>query len=1038
MGDQPIKHYDVGIAGVWFGGNYGSVLTYYALRKTVMGMGYTVAMIDRPGFDHYDPEVYEGNHARMFAHEQGYEVLPVPDVKNMAELNQYCDTFMVGSDQLWNYGIARGFGPSFYLGFADETKTLISYATSFGHGTSFTPKGRISAITQYLQRFDSVSVRESEGVRILKEEFGVRGTQVIDPIYLLERTDFDELIDPSDTDGLPEKYLLAYVLGTASDEFFNLDEPMIDFLTRLAQEKGMPLVVLADARKQLPDAAVLSDLKRRLGTPHIYQCRNVSHWLGCIKNCDFMMTDSFHGAGFGLIYERQLLILGNQSRGMSRFYSLGDTFGIRHVLADSIKGLRDKAADNPTVDYENVNRILAMEQERSSAWLRKALESRHVQGTTIDCIKKKECCGCMGCLNACPVDCITMVLDDEGVLYPQIDHERCIHCGKCLKVCPSENIVLDKEEFAELLAAYTAEDVRMISSSGGIFSLVAEKVIADGGVVFGAAFDDDFVLRQTSARTLEELAPLRYSKYIQSQADLTYREAKEALKQGKPVLYVGCPCQIAGLNSYLGKKYDSLITIDLLCHGGPTPYSFAKYLNEVHGGKEVEYVGFRDKDHFGWSTEMTVKYREGEPYREVRGKDIFYRAFLPCLSVRPHCQVCNYSRLPRQGDITLGDFWGVSRYNEALTDGNGTSIVSLNSEAGQRAYAEILPRLAVSEPIDRDYILTHGQPYAKPFKNNPLRYRFQRLLQDVSFQKSLEACATNDFDFMILGMEAASYGAILEYYGLQRAMAEEGLSVIMSYVPRGYRQHDDTPLKYRLTDFANWFYPTVSAHESVGGLKKANEYVHGFVELARSNYSSKVCLYRTGPMNYQRSVADKGGVSPLLLLERKDWQRVIDDAVTPLPGTPYVAVYCKQEAGDLDSIAGDAHAADACADMRVGDWAALMNSAAVIVTDQQDGALVGAALERPTIYIGSDTEALSKAGVRVVAVSREQLGSCASLESLQALAEIPAISGDPARTRQLLARELRTYWHAQKPSLHKKLVKWKRRAKRVAKKILRR
>ena len=175
--------------------------------------------------------------------------------------------------------------------------------------------------------------------------------------------------------------------------------------------------------------------------------------------------------------------------------------------------------------------------------------------------------------------------------------------------------------------------------------------------VCGAAFDEKFELAQTVVYDREGLAKLRGSKYLQSTSKKTYREIKRVLDQGKPALFCGCPCQVAGLYGYLGRDYEKLFTLDLMCHGGPSPMVFQKYLKEVHGGHDITYVGFRDKDYFGWSTEMTVKYADGKIYRKTRDKDLFYRAFLPCLSVRPHCQICKYSRLSRQGDMTLADFW---------------------------------------------------------------------------------------------------------------------------------------------------------------------------------------------------------------------------------------------------------------------------------------------------------------------------------------------------------------------------------------------
>lgn len=398
----------------------------------------------------------------------------------------------------------------------------------------------------------------------------------------------------------------------------------------------------------------------------------------------------------------------------------------------------------------------------------------------IKIVEKKSCCGCGACANRCPVDAIRMEWDEEGFYYPKVDETTCIYCGKCTAACPALNPRSVNEKEPDCYAAYADDEIRAVSSSGGIFTLAAEEVLDQGGVVAGAAFDENFRVAHTIVDNRADLGKLRSSKYVQSTTDFVYREVEKYLKEGRPVLFSGCGCQVGGLYGFLGKDYDNLFTIDLMCHGGPSPKVFQKYLKEVHKGKQVTYVSFRDKDYFGWSTEMTVKYADGGIYRKLRGEDPYYRAFLPCLSVRPHCQICSYSRLPRQGDMTLADFWGVQKYNPAFTDGKGTSILVTNNQKGRDMLEKIRHRLLLLEPVERKYILTHGQPFAKPFRNNAKRDRFMKLIQKFPMEKALECCERDHFDVGIFGgWSGANYGDLLSYYALANTVEDLGYTVLM-------------------------------------------------------------------------------------------------------------------------------------------------------------------------------------------------------------------------------------------------------------------
>ena len=326
-------------------------------------------------------------------------------------------------------------------------------------------------------------------------------------------------------------------------------------------------------------------------------------------------------------------------------------------------------------------------------------------------IIKKDCCGCNACVQRCPKRCITMRADNEGFLYPIVDTTICIDCGICEKVCP----VINKTEPKQPLKVYAAynknEDVRMQSSSGGIFTLLAEKTINKGGVVFGVKFNKDWMPEFGYAETIEEIAPFRGSKYVQAIVGNAYIKAEEFLKSGKHVLFSGTPCQIAGLKHFLRKDYDNLLTVDIICHGVPSPKVWKKYLEETYhkllktkqtyktfttcsSSLEeiscIETINFRSKV-TGWSKySFLLKINctknstdECIIYSQTLHQNTFLRGFIADLYLRPACHNCPCKQGKSHSDITLADFWKIENINKDIDSKNGITAVLINSLKGK-------------------------------------------------------------------------------------------------------------------------------------------------------------------------------------------------------------------------------------------------------------------------------------------------------------------------------------------------------------------
>jgi coenzyme F420-reducing hydrogenase beta subunit len=312
---------------------------------------------------------------------------------------------------------------------------------------------------------------------------------------------------------------------------------------------------------------------------------------------------------------------------------------------------------------------------------------------------KKDCMGCYACLNICPVNSISMINDMEGFWYPQVDYAKCIKCGQCRKVCP----ILIKPSHSNVPRAYACinkeEVVRLESSSGGIFTLIAEQVIENGGVAFGAGFNDDFTLKHSFIEVKEELFKFRGSKYVQSRIGNTYSQVKDFLKLGRSVLFTGTPCQIGGLKSYLGQSYDNLICVDIICHGVPSPKVWKKYVQfrEERANSQPIKITFRQKNE-GWKRySISFLFKNNTEYNEVLDKDLYMQAFLKDVCLRPSCYACEFKSLHRQSDITLADFWGIQNILPDMDDDKGTSLVFVNSDKGQLMLDKLIDKIICKE-----------------------------------------------------------------------------------------------------------------------------------------------------------------------------------------------------------------------------------------------------------------------------------------------------------------------------------------------------
>lgn len=304
---------------------------------------------------------------------------------------------------------------------------------------------------------------------------------------------------------------------------------------------------------------------------------------------------------------------------------------------------------------------------------------------------KYACFGCSACKASCPQNAIEMVADAEGFLYPQIREDACVDCGLCVEVCPGKQAA---EGPAGKVYALRCNDTGLLqaSSSGGAFSVLAESVLAEGGLVCGAAFDENFKVCHILS---QDIGPMRKSKYVQSDISDVYEPISETLKSGKQVLFTGTPCQCDGIRKHFGET-KGLILAALICRGVQSPGLWKDYVAHISGEGKLEAYCFRDKRIK--NDGHTVSYQvSGEETAVSMGKDIFSRLYMKCLTLRPSCYQCPYTKWELPFDLTIGDFWGVEKVFPQLADGMGTSLVIARTEAAEallekaKATALVLP-----------------------------------------------------------------------------------------------------------------------------------------------------------------------------------------------------------------------------------------------------------------------------------------------------------------------------------------------------------
>lgn len=432
----------------------------------------------------------------------------------------------------------------------------------------------------------------------------------------------------------------------------------------------------------------------------------------------------------------------------------------------------------------------------------------------------KECTGCGACKNICPKDAIDLVRDEEGFLKYYLDEKECIDCGKCSKICPVFTPKYKNAENPKCYAMWATDDIRLRSSSGGMFLTLANYFLKKNGYVAGVVYDERFHPVHIISNNYDDVLRMSGSKYMQSDTKFVFREIKKLLSSNKDeyILFTGMPCQVAALNNFLGREYKNLYFVDIVCHGITSTKVFEKYAKSIFGDKKLTNIEFKKKSPWGWHAGINAEFSDGSVYQEPAEKDLFFQAYLRNISKSSACEKCRFNHIPRQGDITMGDFWGISKYNSDWNDNKGTSLILTNTKKGEELYQKITDNIQKTEEVPLNYAISGNHSLIEPYKNNFRRTKFFREIDNISFEKLTNHCKNNTFDIGIVGLWfGLNYGSILTYYALYCVVEQLGYDAIMVNKPDFiWRPLYDDP-----NTIANRF---INKYCSVSGLHKKSEY----------------------------------------------------------------------------------------------------------------------------------------------------------------------------------------------------------------------
>lgn len=611
--------------------------------------------------------------------------------------NLKLDAYIVGSDQVWNSEHIGGFDPAYFLDFVEPGPLKISYAASIGR--DFLLPVYHEEIKNSLKSFTSISVREKSAKKPVKALTKKEVDVVLDPTLLLPREEYNEI---KTIPNIKDKYIFVYMMEHNPD--------VVAFANKVSTATGLPIV------QRRPNKIFKNEIASCYTS-------DPGDFLGLIENAEYVITNSFHGTVFSIIYETPFVSMLHSNTG-SRTVDLLKSLNLESHLLNK-PGDFDDFSKFQIEQPEKLRKKILELRQTSLLFLLDALRNNDRQ-KIVACptqIKKHECYGCYACKEICPTNAIVMEEDNEGFRYPVVDEEKCIDCGACSKACirKASHKIEYTEQYPKVYSVMNKqEEVRMKSSSGAIFPELAKYFIEEKkGYVVGVKYDKDMKVISSIADNMEDVKAFYGSKYVKSDFDGIFPQIKELLKDNKTVLYSGLPCECAALRSYLKKDYENLYISEILCHAAPSPKIFEQYLNYLRKKYKSRVVNltFRNKS-TGWlihKCSMVIEFENGKNLSVNSRKNNYFRAFLNDYISRPSCSSCEFTYKNRVGDLTLGDFWGIKDIDPSMFDDKGVSLITINDDKGSKIWDNIKEKFIYKESdMTTAFKKNHNKP--SPFK----------------------------------------------------------------------------------------------------------------------------------------------------------------------------------------------------------------------------------------------------------------------------------------------------------------------------------
>ncbi len=596
---------------------------------------------------------------------------PCATIKDLRNANFDFDVVFTGSDQIWNSTITKGLDPAFFGDFVGNKTIVASYGASIGNES--VPQRELPVFCEHFKRMDYISVREEKAKEFLSAVADKEIAVVCDPTFLPDRTFFKGLASKKSPYG-NQKYIYAHVHHYSAKAV-----ELVAAAKELSQKTGLPIV------HNIQCAKFKNQLGRTVGAGPI-------ETLNAIAHAEYVLTQSFHLSVFALIFEKNFITI-KRDRNNDRLDNLFAKLGLLDHFVEPNTPLPN--LEDLTVNFEEVHKKMDAMRPDSLKFINLVLKGKKCSRvpdyfTSGD---KFTCYGCYACKDSCPTEAITMEKDIEGFYQPQINADLCINCGKCSRVCPYNTKATNTDFESVGYMAYAKNEFdSKHSASGGVFPILAKNIFSKGGYVIGVKYNNSLIPVYDIATTLTEAKEFRGSKYVEPRHNNIYKKTKKALETGKPVLFTGAPCKIAGLKNYLGREYENLITAEIICACSSSSLIFKRYLKAKTDEKKsnVTKIAFRDKSK-GWSNvATTLNFENGKEESTKRRWNIYYHCFVSAYLAKRSCFRCEFVGNNKIADITMGDFWGYDKINKNLkVSKTGVSALKIATKKGMDFLNEI-------------------------------------------------------------------------------------------------------------------------------------------------------------------------------------------------------------------------------------------------------------------------------------------------------------------------------------------------------------